>query len=282
MVQQVETLTTTLHAAMSRLALSDNEFVKRMVFKVARLNNKPGVRSSSKKRKNFPWKSEVDEEEKEDISGSKKSKKTEVEKGNPVSVVVNGADPVTHYVQLGDTYATLGKRVLPKENYVYFERGLPPSAIYGSATIGENVEHVHMTTLVPTDNVVQIFVKTLTGMTLSFHIDLDQNSVQLMLMIIKSQGIPFEQQQLIFDGKKLDPHVPLSKYGLTKESTVHLILRLRGGMFHESSATEEEDNELRKRADKLVSEIPTAIGYNDAELAAWCVRVAEFLHIMKC
>jgi ubiquitin len=77
---------------------------------------------------------------------------------------------------------------------------------------------------------MQLFVKTLTGKTVSIEVEEGESIEDVKAKIAEKEGIPPEQQRLIFGGQQLQDSKTLDDYDVGDDATLHLVLRLRGGM----------------------------------------------------
>jgi ubiquitin-large subunit ribosomal protein L40e len=90
-----------------------------------------------------------------------------------------------------------------------------------------------------------LYIKTLTGRTLTVRAEPTTTIKELKYRIERLGEIPFDQQRLVYAGKQLEDDRTLDDFNIQKDSTLHLILLLRGGMYHPVSARDDFQQFLR-------------------------------------
>jgi len=88
---------------------------------------------------------------------------------------------------------------------------------------------------IPSKDPRRIFIKTMTTKVYTINIDPQQSVHALKNEIAKETNIPVDQIRLVYKGRQMEDERCLVEYGVTTDSEVYMILRLRGGMLHSSS-----------------------------------------------
>jgi hypothetical protein len=94
--------------------------------------------------------------------------------------------------------------------------------------------------ILPTINIlpplINVQIKTATGKLMIVKINPVDTILQLKKKIYLAEDISIESQRIVYAGKQLEDKYTLCHYNITNDCVVHIIIRLRGGMFHHSSS----------------------------------------------
>lgn len=103
-------------------------------------------------------------------------------------------------------------------------------------------------------------------------------SVETLKTLISGvEGIPVDGQRLIFRGGQLENHKTLQQYGVIKENTLHLVLRLRGGMYHFTSGRQDFSMLPSNSAEAIKNTLTLTLPHANAISSLSYVELQDYL-----
>jgi Ubiquitin family./Ubiquitin-2 like Rad60 SUMO-like. len=134
----------------------------------------------------------------------------------------------------------------------YENKDLDNNELASRYNIKEGSELI-LTTLNNNIEKYQIFSKILTGKTICLDVNKNMIVYDIKYLTQIKEGIPIDKQNLIFNGRLLLDEWKISDYNIKSENMIHLIMNLRGGMYHETSGRNGGFKPLEKKLFKIIS-----------------------------
>ena len=129
---------------------------------------------------------------------------------------------------------------------------------------------------------INIIIKTLTGKCVPLQILNTKTILDLKKELYKLEEIFLEDQRYIFNGKQLENDFTINHYEISDGDTINLVLRLRGGMFHISSARKDYANISNNYIQKfqITTRMLHELKKYNKQHKKWRVKLRNILRVM--